>query len=120
MKKKILLLDDEIISLKRLENGLKNYKTVSFQRAEPALSHVQSTPETFGLIITDRIMPGMDALAFMKALEEDIPVVIQTGEMEKVDQIELIQAGVSDFLMKPVEEVLLQMVVRRLLKHDEQ
>ena len=67
-----------------------------------------------GLIITDIRMPkvnGVEAIDYIKANAPSIPIMVITGYPETELAVSLLQKGVKDYLVKPVEkEVLLRKV----------
>ena len=74
------------------------------------------------LVIADVMMPGMDGLAFTRALrlESDekvrqVPVILLTSNREDQVRREGLGAGANDFITKPVKSKDLCDVVRRLL-----
>lgn len=59
---------------------------------------------SFDIVLTDWNMPIMDGLTFLKEVRtrnKQIPVVMITTEAERTRVLEAIQAGVSDYLVKP-------------------
>lgn len=61
-------------------------------------------PGLFDLVLTDWNMPGMTGLDVLKEIRKQdtkIPVIMVTTEAEKSRVLEAIQAGVSDYLVKP-------------------
>ena len=58
----------------------------------------------FDLVLTDWNMPGKNGLEVVQAirkLNKDVPIIMVTTEAEKSRVLEAIQAGVSDYLVKP-------------------
>ncbi len=58
----------------------------------------------FDLVLTDWNMPiksGLDLVRGIRALGSQVPIIMVTTEAEKGRVIEAIQAGVSDYLVKP-------------------
>jgi DNA-binding response OmpR family regulator len=65
------------------------------------------------LAILDRMMPGLDGVAVLRALREDpatreMPVIFLTAMRQEKDILEGFRTGVSDYVIKPFmpEEVL--------------
>lgn len=59
---------------------------------------------TFDIILSDWNMPNMDGLQLLKEirlLNKEIPVIMITTEAERARVVTAIQAGVSDYLVKP-------------------
>lgn len=58
------------------------------------------------LVLTDWNMPGQSGLDLVKAIratDQETPIVLITTEAEKSRVIEAVQAGVSDYIVKPFE-----------------
>ncbi|MDR0869590.1 MAG: response regulator [Planctomycetaceae bacterium] len=75
-------------------------------------------PGKFDLVLTDWNMPGKTGLEVLKAIREQdkaIPVIMVTTEAEKSRVLEAIQAGVSDYLVKPFTADALR---EKLEKHE--
>jgi two-component system chemotaxis response regulator CheY len=84
------------------EIGLKNITEVSSGNAAlEALSN-----KSFGLIITDYNMPGMNGVELVKQIKADdnikhIPIIMITSEGSKGVLLEATESGVGGFLNKP-------------------
>lgn len=81
-----------------------------------ALQHFQSGP--FDFIVTDWHMPNMDGLTFLKAirrLNRSVPILMVTSSSRPIEVIEAIRHGVSDYLIKPYDEVSLRGKLQRWL-----
>lgn len=71
-----------------------------------------------GLIITDIRMPkvnGLEAVDYIKANAPSIPIMVITGYPETKLAVNLLQKGVRDFLVKPVEKNTLLSKVSAIL-----
>jgi DNA-binding response OmpR family regulator len=60
------------------------------------------------VIVTDYNMPGMDGIAMVKALRADpvtrtIAVLMLTSEESVEREAQALEAGVDDYILKPVE-----------------
>jgi two-component system chemotaxis response regulator CheY len=62
--------------------------------------------QSFDAVLTDWNMPKMTGLELLKAIRgagSTVPVILITTEAEKGRVLEAVQAGVSDYLVKPFE-----------------
>lgn len=123
IKPKLLIVDDDPISLRVLSEYLQdgNYAFFTAENGQQAWEILQKFPQEFALVIADRIMPkmhGLQLLAQMRKHEilKNTPLVMLTGEAEKEEIVVAIKAGVFDFLHKPIEKELLLAVLNRALQ----
>ena len=61
-------------------------------------------PGKFDLVLTDWNMPnknGLEVVQAIRKVDAKVPVIMVTTEAEKSRVLEAIQAGVSDYLVKP-------------------
>jgi YesN/AraC family two-component response regulator len=75
-------------------------------------------PSRFDLVITDQTMPGMNGLRLAKELlkiRPDIAIILLTGNSDAVTPDSLEEAGIKEFLMKPLGKQQLAEVIRRVL-----
>jgi two-component system, chemotaxis family, chemotaxis protein CheY len=116
---KILLVDDSgmmRVLQKRclLKLGVAPDDIVEAENGQVALDAFAS--ETFDIIMTDQNMPVMDGLTFVKEVRttnKDIPIVMITTDSERSRVISAIEAGVSDYLVKPFTPDDLRTKVRK-------
>ena len=124
---KLLLIDDELPSLKLMEAILKQagYEKITTttdpRQAVPLYQEVK--PD---LIATDMRMPHMDGFEVLRQLtavipaEDYVPILVITGELDAPTKHRALAEGAKDFLNKPVDatEVVLriknQLVTRQL------
>jgi two-component system chemotaxis response regulator CheY len=62
------------------------------------------TAKAFDVVLTDWNMPKMDGLTLLKEIRKRnvaLPVVMITTEADRSRVMEAIQAGISDYLVKP-------------------
>ena len=116
--KKILIVDDEKTARLLLADVLKaeGFAVVEAVDGREALEIMQSQP--IDLVMTDRTMPGMDGLAFLKVLSErhsSVPVVMISGYGEEKLWGQALQLGAKDYLLKPFKTQDILNVVKRYL-----
>ncbi len=104
---KILLVDDFPTMRKILRNLLKEAGFTDIDEAENGIMALERLRgEAFDLVITDWNMPEMTGLELLKKIREDhalkdIPVLMVTAEATKECVMEAVQAGVSNYIVKP-------------------
>jgi len=101
----VLVADDSGVMRKII---LRSLRAVGIDSAVEAADGTQAValfkPGTFDLVLTDWNMPGKSGLEVIKeirALDQQVPIVMITTEAEKSRVVEAIQAGVTDYLVKP-------------------
>lgn len=118
-----ILIVDDFASMRRIIKGtLKSIGFSNFLEAEDGLIALKVLEkEKVGLIISDWIMPNMNGLEFLKAVKKDaklkdIPFIMVTAEGQKGNVLEAINAGVSNYVVKPFTPETLQAKLQKVLK----
>jgi putative two-component system response regulator len=117
---RILVVDDLEENVRLLQHFLepKGYEVRSAYTGEQALMAVEQFPPD--VILLDLVMPGMDGFEVCQRLKADpelrhIPVIILTGLSEVQANVRALEAGADDFLIKPIDSVLLDARIRNSL-----
>ena len=115
MKKKILVIDDEITIRTLLEKFLSNlYEVTAMTNGQEALAWLQggNLPD---MMIVDLEMPSMDGFEFLKQVKSSgffraIPVMMLSGIDSSAERVKCLKAGALDFMIKPFnpEELLIK------------
>lgn len=74
------------------------------EAADGAEAVAKFKPGEFDLVLTDWNMPGKTGLEVVKeirALDSQVKIMMVTTEAEKTRVVQAIEAGVSDYLVKP-------------------
>ncbi len=113
---RILVAEDDPALREALRDvlALAGYAAAIVSDGVQALAAARAAPPD--LVILDHLMPGMDGLSVLRALQQDprlraIPVIILTGAAQDVAP----QAGAAAIIEKPFQMVPLQDTVRSLL-----
>jgi len=110
-----LIVDDSIFARKIVERILTSCGVIVTEadNGRSAFELIKATPEAFDMLITDLNMPEMGGLELTRKVRHelnltDIPILMLSVVEDKVTQIELFRAGISDYLTKPfIKEELL-------------
>lgn len=114
----ILIVDDEVNSLKVLSAALKKGKTEveTARSGEEALEMIRK--KKYGLVISDFKMGGMsgeDLLEKTKTISPDLPFVLLTAHGTIELAVNAMRKGAHTYLTKPVNMNLLESVVADIL-----
>jgi two-component system cell cycle response regulator len=121
MSARILVVDDIEANVRLLEAKLTaEYYEVSTAMDGPT-ALAMAARDLPDIILLDVMMPGMDGFTVCRKLKEDpitrhIPVVLITALDGRGDRIQGLEAGASDFLTKPIDDVMLFARVRSLTR----
>ena len=117
---RILFVDDEEMLAKWGEQLLTHlgYSVVAMTNPHEALELFKKESDRFEVVVTDQAMPTMNGEAFARALLEvrdDIPIVLCTGFSHTMTEDKAKLLGIREFLMKPVNGVVLAELLQSLL-----
>lgn len=104
MKLKILIADDEEITLKHLTYALQKdgYDVSAVKNGLDALKKIEA--EEFDVLIADIKMPGMDGIALLSTVKDKYPaveVIIITGFGSIESAVNAMSKGATDYITKP-------------------
>lgn len=120
-KNRILVVEDEITTLKMVTESLKkeNYAiSIAKNGKEAIMTCRQEKPD---LILMDVMMPEMNGYQACREIKEqaefaDLPIIFLTSADTFADEQEGLEAGAIDYLAKPVNLTLLKMRVSNHLE----
>ena len=119
---KILIVDDDRMTVSLLEELLHRH---SYSRVMGLTDSSQAleTCAAFDpdLILLDLMMPAVDGFAVLEALraepsERFLPIVVLTADISEEAKARALDAGATDFLVKPVSQAEALLRIRNLLE----
>jgi len=119
---KILVVDDMSTMRRIVKNIMKQLGFANVEEAENGEEAlIKLRAESFGFIISDWNMPIMTGIELLRAVRADdklkaIPLLMVTAEAQKENLIEAIQAGVSNYIVKPFTAEVLQEKMNKIFK----
>jgi len=123
MKKKILIIDDELdlITLLRTRLESQGYEVIYANDGDTGIAKVeQNKPD---LIILDLKLPNLGGFWICKSLKsqdkyKNIPVIILTGVYKtEEDKNQALELGASAYIEKPFDAKVLLKRIEELLQH---
>ncbi len=107
---RILVVDDNQVNLFLAEHALEKVgATVTLVKdGRQALDRLRAAPSAFDLVLMDIQMPVMDGLTATRAIREqlqlaELPVIALTAGVLPEERQAALDAGINDFLPKPLE-----------------
>jgi two-component system OmpR family response regulator len=101
---KILIVEDDPATRDYVLSGLKGVGHGADSADDGVEGLARALRGSYDAIILDRMLPGMDGLAVLKALRAskvDTPVLLLTAISGLDDRVEGLEAGADDYLVKP-------------------
>jgi two-component system chemotaxis response regulator CheY len=104
---KVLVVDDFSTMRRIVKNALKQIGFKSIVEADDGTTALDVLKqEEIGLVVSDWNMPQMSGLDLLKKVRGDeatknTPFVMVTAESQKDNVLEAVQAGVSNYVVKP-------------------
>jgi DNA-binding response OmpR family regulator len=109
---RILVVDDEFTTRTMLQHILarQGHEVVAAEDGSAACRAAAAGP--FSIVVTDWLMPGTDGLQLTRFLREAPPhpysyVILLTSVEGRAEWLRAMEAGVDDFVPKPVDEDVL-------------
>jgi CheY-like chemotaxis protein len=118
LRGRVLVVDDEKAVADFMRELLESWGLDAAAMVNPrgVLQHIEREPPD--LVILDHTMPGVTGMNLAReiaAARPGLPVVLYTGNAERLEQDELAAAGVRALLHKPVEPDTLYRLVQSCL-----
>ena len=119
---RILLIDDDRKAARVLARGLQEEGFVVDVAHSAEEGDEEAFVNDYGVILLDRMLPGMDGLSWCKALRARgcaTPVLMLTARDALSDRVEGLNTGADDYLTKPFAFDELIARVRALLRRSD-
>ena len=118
---RVLIVEDDSAARVGLEQLVKSWGFVAESASDGQEALQKVTTFRPAIVITDLVMPGMDGLELLRALQQqgaDVTTLLLTAQGTVETAVEAMKEGAYDYLTKPVEiqrlKVLLDKIVERL------
>ncbi len=110
-----VLIVDDFVTMRRIVRTI--FESIGFHKIEEAedgkraLEKLQSN--NFGLVVSDWNMPNMMGIDLLRAVRADpklanLPFLMVTAESQKENVMEAVKAGVSNYVIKPFNAVIME------------
>ncbi len=121
---RILIVDDEEMNRESLVEMVESLEHET-ETAEDGIGALAMLKLDFDAILLDVNMPGMDGFEVARRIRKDanfgsVAIIMVTGQTSREDRIRAVEAGVNDFIAKPVDYVELRVRLESQLKIKDQ
>ncbi|NJL17325.1 MAG: response regulator [Nitrospira sp.] len=119
---KILVVDDMVTMRRIVKNILKQLGFANVDEAENGQEALQKLRgDAYGFVVSDWNMPVMTGIDMLRAIRGDeklkaIPVLMVTAEAQQSNLVEAVQAGVSNYIVKPFTAETMQEKLGKIFK----
>src|SRR6266498_2058807 len=122
MMQRILVIDDDPAVTSLLKRGL-SYEGFAVDTAKSGVEGLTIARERpSDLVILDVMMPGLggfEVLQRLRAADEHLPVLMLTARDAPADQVQGLESGADDYVVKPFTFEVLLARVRALLRRQQ-
>lgn len=126
---KVLIVEDSenmALILKKMLQDIGLSSIAIAMSGEEALRLIENSLEEkkgFDFVFSDYLMPDMSGLDLLKSIRskensQNLKFIVVTADKSKDSILEFIQAGVTDFIMKPVRKEKMKEKMNRILKNE--
>jgi len=122
LPKNILIVEDDEVNLMIAEHTLSKagYRVSSANNGEQAIRMI--TEHAFDLILMDIEMPlmdGLEATPVIRAISHarEVPIIALTAHTIPEKLAEIREAGMDDYLIKPLELAKFEVIAQKYLTH---
>ena len=122
---RILLVEDNPINQKLATRLLTKagYQVKVVNNGLEAVSNYTAAPDQFDIIFMDVQMPQMDGKAATRAIRSQgfaqIPIIAMTAQAMKGDREKCLEAGMNDYISKPIKRELVFAMVKKWAFNEE-
>lgn len=124
MAKRILVVDDDPVQRRILEEAIKRFgfDVVSAASGDQAVTLLEGPDHgTISLVLLDMVMPGLDGIGVLERLMPQPgmpPFIVQTANGSIDAAVNAMRAGAVDFVVKPASPERLEVSINTALKME--
>ena len=118
-KIRVIFVDDDAVTCRIMKRNCDNtqFDCEVFQDARESLEAFRKLGAD--VVVTDLRMPSMNGfqlLSELRAIDQDVPVLVMTGYSSVENAVEAMKLGANDFIKKPFDFTELRHLVERVIK----
>jgi DNA-binding response OmpR family regulator len=125
VKPKILVVDDSITVREIVRRVLEEegFEVITSGDGRDALHRVEA--EHPDLVLLDIVLPEFDGYEICRRIKsvesfKNLPIILITGRSQLVDEQELKNIGAADYVLKPIDPMMIVGKINHLLKQTQE
>lgn len=112
MKKKVLIIDDDLITCNEIKNALQSHTTEVYCAVSAGDGLEQLAKQQFCLVIMDILLSEADGISLLQTIRriKPIPILVLASDSKQCGKVSVLNAGADSYMDKPfkLEECLAQ------------
>jgi len=121
-KPRVMVVDDDLAMCGFLQTFLaaRGYAALTITNSDEAVRRFHA--ERLSAVLLDVIMPGMDglaALAALKQIDRDVPVIVMSGQGGTHTVVQAMKLGATDFVCKPFQDHELEVLIASAIRQHQ-
>lgn len=121
--KKIIIVEDDIPSIRYYETLLKNTgaEVKVFRNGKDFVDFITHGPVQIDLVLMDFLVPlvnGIECMRIFRKERKDVPVLMLTAYASEQSKTEAYLAGCNEYILKPVYPEKIIALLEKYLKHE--
>ena len=112
--------DEDLVELLKIYLHEQEHRTLFARDGEEAMQIISM--EKVDLLLLDMQLPkmsGLDVLTQLKKSKSKIPVIAMSASVDGDDKAQALAAGCSEYLLKPIQDTLLNHTVTKVLQKND-
>jgi DNA-binding response OmpR family regulator len=121
--KRIIIVEDDIPSIRYYETLLKNSgaEVIIFRNGKEFIDYITEDKGKIDLVFMDFLIPlinGIECLRFFRKERKKVPVLILTAYSSEQSKTEAYLAGCNEYILKPVYPEKILFLLEKYLRHE--
>ena len=121
--KKIIIVEDDLPSIKYYETLLKNSGAdISiFHNGKEFIDYINQEKEKIDIVFLDFLIPlinGIECLRIFRKIWKNVPVLMLTAYSSEQSKTEAYLAGCNEYVLKPIYPEKIFFLIEKYLKHE--
>src|SRR5688500_17419278 len=121
-KHQVMVVADDLAMCGFLQDFLvsRGYGALTISNSDEAVRRFHA--ERPSAVLLDVIMPGMDglaALAALKQIDRDVPVIVMSGQGGTHTVVQAMKLGATDFVCKPFQDHELEVLIASAIRQHQ-